>query len=126
VNRDGEAGKKSAEPFGYQAISSSPQDLQRCAEFFAAERFPSARTRLWNGERYPHAKIRLGYLSGEFRTQATAILMTELFELHDRDRFELVAFTTAGVTGASFGAESKRPSMKWSISRGWAISKRRR
>src|SRR5439155_21761581 len=83
---------KSAEPFGYQGISSSPRDLQRCAEFFAAERFPSSRTRLWNGERYPHTKIRLGYLSGEFRTQATSILMAELFELHDRDRFELVAF----------------------------------
>src|SRR5207244_11705009 len=92
VNQDVRAGKKSAEPFGYQGISSSPRDLQRCAEFFAAERFPSSRTRLWNGERYPHTKIRVGYLSGEFRTQATAILMTELFALHDRDGFELVAF----------------------------------
>ena len=36
-------------------------------------------------------KIRLGYLSGEFREQATAILMAGLYERHDRDRFEVIA-----------------------------------
>ncbi len=86
------AGKASAEPFGYQAISTSVADLQRCAEIYAAARFPPARTPLWHGERYDHSRIRLGYLSGEFRSQATSILMAGLFEQHDRERFELVAF----------------------------------
>jgi predicted O-linked N-acetylglucosamine transferase (SPINDLY family) len=31
-------------------------------------------------------------LSGEFRQHATSILITELFELHDRDKFELFAY----------------------------------
>ena len=92
IDNDVRAGKQSAEPFGYQGTSHSVRDLQRCAEIFAAARFPRPRTSVWNGERYHHAKIRLGYLSGEFRTQATAILMAELFELHDRSRFELFAF----------------------------------
>ena len=91
IEADIDAGKRSAEPFGYQAISHSARNLRRCAEIFAAENFPPARERLWNGERYDHRRIRIGYVSGEFRQQATAILITGLFERHDKNRFELFA-----------------------------------
>ncbi len=92
IENDVRAGRKSAEPFGHQAISNSPQVLKRCAEIFAAERYPRAPVTLWNGETHRNARIRIGYVSGEFRQQATSILMTELFERHDRNRFELFAF----------------------------------
>lgn len=91
VEDDLRAGKKSAEPFGYQAISRSAGNLRRCAEIFAAENFPPAPQRLWNGERYDNSRIRVGYVSGEFRQQATAILIAGLFERHDKSRFELFA-----------------------------------
>ena len=45
-----------------------------------------------------HDKIRIGYYSADFHNHATAYLMAELFERHDRQRFELTAF--------SFGVES--------------------
>jgi protein O-GlcNAc transferase len=92
VRDDIRAGRKSGEPFGYQAVSDSLQDLRRCAEIFAAERFPGSPDALRDGTRYDNAKIRIGYLAGEFRQQATAVLTTGLFELHDRTRFETVAF----------------------------------
>ena len=92
IENDIRAGRKSAEPFGHQAISRSAPALKRCAEIFAAEKFPPAATSLWNGERYRNGRIRLGYLSGEFYQQATSILMAELFERHDRKRIELIAF----------------------------------
>ena len=92
IKKDIRAGKQSAEPFGYQAISDSPQDLRRCAEIFAATNYPRSQVTLWNGERYKNTKIRIGYVSGEFREQATSFLMTGLFELHDKNRFELFAF----------------------------------
>jgi protein O-GlcNAc transferase len=38
-------------------------------------------------------RIRLGYLSGDFHQHATACLMAELFECHDRDRFEVFAYS---------------------------------
>jgi protein O-GlcNAc transferase len=38
-------------------------------------------------------RIRLGYLSGDFHQHATAALMAELFERHDRGRFEVVAYS---------------------------------
>jgi len=42
-------------------------------------------------------KIRLGYLSSDFRQHATSFLMAELLGLHDRNRFEVV--------GVSFGPD---------------------
>src|SRR5262249_45929626 len=92
INSDVASGKRSAHPFGHQGISHSAWDLKRCAEIFAADNCPASRTRLCRGERYENEKIHLGYLSGEFRNQAVAILMVELYELHDHDRFELFAF----------------------------------
>ena len=38
-------------------------------------------------------RIRLGYLSGDFHQHATAQLMAELFERHDRERFEVFAYS---------------------------------
>ena len=46
-----------------------------------------------------HSKIRLGYYSADFHNHATAYLMAELFERHDKEKFELLAF--------SFGPETK-------------------
>ena len=37
-------------------------------------------------------KIRVGYYSADFRHHATSILMAQLFELHDHERFEWFAF----------------------------------
>jgi predicted O-linked N-acetylglucosamine transferase (SPINDLY family) len=92
IDRDVREGKKSGVPFSYQAISNSAKDLRLCAEIFNAERFPRSPVQIWSGKRYNNPKIRIGYLSGEFRNQAVSSLMTELFELHNKDRFELYAF----------------------------------
>ncbi len=50
--------------------------------------------------RLPHAKIRIGYLSCDFHQHATALLMVEMLEAHDRERFELHAY--------SYGADDGR------------------
>ena len=46
-------GDRSAEPFGFQAIATSPADLKRCAQIYAQARFPAAPA-VWRGERYDH------------------------------------------------------------------------
>ncbi len=40
------------------------------------------------------SKIRIGYVSGDFRMHPTAYLVTRLFEDHDRSRFEVFAYAT--------------------------------
>jgi predicted O-linked N-acetylglucosamine transferase (SPINDLY family) len=46
-----------------------------------------------------HEKIRLGYLSGDFQQHATALLMVEMLEAHDRDRFSLHAYSYGADNG---------------------------
>jgi len=36
-----------------------------------------------------HARLRIGYFSSDFYAHATAYLLAEVLELHDRDRFEV-------------------------------------
>ena len=38
------------------------------------------------------ARLRIGYLSADFRTHAVPDLIAEVFELHDRDRFEVFGY----------------------------------
>ena len=84
------AGKKIVEPFIYQAISESPEDLFACAGIHAAL-YPPGPTPASKRSR-ARGKIRVGYLSGEFRAHATQYLATGLYERHDRQHFEIVAF----------------------------------
>ena len=90
------AGARVVRPFVFQALSESPADLQTCARLFADSLdLPVA---------IPHApcasrsdrRIRIGYVSGEFREQATAYLMAGLYEHHDRSRFEVIAVDSGG------------------------------
>src|SRR5262249_43068773 len=92
LEQDVAARRPATAPFGYQGICDSEPELRTCAEVYAAERYPpqtfdSPATRVRD-----RAKIRIGYLSGEFRNQATSLLMAELFELHTREHFEIIAF----------------------------------
>ena len=43
--------------------------------------------------RKPHGKIRLGYFSSDFYTHATVMLIRGLIAAHDRERFEVHAFS---------------------------------
>jgi protein O-GlcNAc transferase len=93
------AGKMAVEPFVYLALSDNPQDLLGCARLYGQKEFP-ARPPLWNGNVRKPGKIRLGYVSGEFREQATAFLTAGLYEHHDKNRFELIAFDNGGSDGS--------------------------
>jgi protein O-GlcNAc transferase len=85
------AGRRIANPFIYQAISESPMALQTCSVTFASHRYPPLAA-LWKKAERNHAKIRVGYVSGEFREQATAFLAVGLYEAHDKGRFEVIGF----------------------------------
>lgn len=84
--------KKSADPFGFQGICDDEALLQQCAEIFSNTKFPADPQFSFEHLRKGGQKIRIGYLCGEFREQATAMLMTELWELHNKTQFEIFAF----------------------------------
>jgi predicted O-linked N-acetylglucosamine transferase (SPINDLY family) len=88
-------GYKSAEPFGYQGIARSEALLYKCAQLFCEEKYP-AKFSLDTSFKHVHDKIRVGYLCGEFKEHATSILLTGVWELHDKSRFEIYAFDNGG------------------------------
>ena len=86
-------GESVAMPFPLLAIGSSLAQQRRAAESYSAWKYPPSPQPLWKGERYRHDRIRVGYFSADFHNHATAFLMAELFELHDRKRFEWVGLS---------------------------------
>ncbi len=87
------AGKRAIQPFNFQAIAETAADAQACSRIWARDKYPQqvpARPHDPSARR-TEAKIRIGYVSGEFRQQATALLMAGLYERHDRAKFEIIA-----------------------------------
>jgi predicted O-linked N-acetylglucosamine transferase (SPINDLY family) len=84
-------------PFTLLAIPSFPKEQLLCATNWAANCFaPLMRLRERLGfhfTRVPKPRLRIGYLSGDFRHHAIARLIAELFEVHDRTGFEVLAYS---------------------------------
>ena len=93
ISAELEAGRFVLDPTGHAAISHSLEEQLQCARIWAADKYPMAPSPLWTGKRYRHDRIRVAYLSADFRAHATAFLMAGIFEHHDRSRFETVAIS---------------------------------
>ena len=81
------------------ASSDDPKLLFECARHYVGHEIPKSSPLPRRLAARPDAKIRLAYLSADFRRHATAYLMVRLLELHDRSRFEVI--------GVSFGSDDK-------------------
>ncbi|SRR5579883_656662 len=83
-----------AQPFTTMGISDDPQEHLRAARNRAVA-VARGRAALPGNVVTAHARIRVAYVSSDFFTHATAFLIAELLELHDRASFE--------IHGVSFG-----------------------
>ena len=74
---------------------SDDKGLQLASASAAVRRLaPGPRPPLWNGERYAHDRIRLAYVSADFREHAVAFQLAPLIERHDRARFQVIGIST--------------------------------
>lgn len=84
-------------PFGLLSIPSTSQEQLQCARNYSARldrAVAGDRKRLsFQHERSPKSRITIGYLSAEFRDGPVGQMTVELFELHDRTRFEIFAYS---------------------------------
>ena len=86
-----ERGEAVCSPFALLSLVDSPSLQRRAAEIWVREQC-MPRAQLAPLPRYPRRKkIRIAYFSADFRNHAVAALAAELFELHDRSRFDLTA-----------------------------------
>ena len=91
INKDIFENKLSASPFGYQGVCNDPMLLYLAAKIFSNHKYPPLKNHSNINTRVINKKIKIAYLCGEFRQQATSILMINLWENHDKNKFEIIA-----------------------------------
>jgi len=84
--------KNVIKPFPTLSLINNPLIQKKAAQIFCKAIYPID-TNFPELECNPRAnKIRIGYFSPDFRDHAVASLTCELFEMHNRDQFEIYAF----------------------------------
>ena len=92
-------GEKCTPPWPTLALTDSLSVQRKAAEIWTSDKYPP-NPELGNiAKRGRGAKIRIGYFSMDFRNHPVSALIAELIETHDRDKFEVYAF--------SFGTDTK-------------------
>ncbi len=88
------AGQCPMQPLPILALTSDIEVQRLAGQHHFHELYGDIRPSLWHGpsQRPQEGPIRVGYFSADLRNHAVAFLTAELFELHDRSRFEIHAF----------------------------------
>ena len=86
-------GKRICKSLAFMALNDSAADQYLCSRIFSHYYAPRVRTPLWSGERYAHEKLRIAYVSPDFREHPVGHAMIGMLEMHDRKRFETVGIS---------------------------------
>jgi predicted O-linked N-acetylglucosamine transferase (SPINDLY family) len=81
------------QPFDLLSISASAGAQYACARSFSERNWPRSGREDIHRPRPAHDRIRLAYMSADFRQHPMSYLMAEIFERHDRSRFEVTAIS---------------------------------
>jgi protein O-GlcNAc transferase len=92
------------QPFDLLSVSASASEQYACARLFSERNWPGAGRDEARRPRPAHDRIRLAYLSADFRQHPMSFLMAEIFERHDRSRFDV----TAIAIGPDDGSDMRR------------------
>jgi len=80
-------------PFALMALVDDPEIQKISTQNFANLNFPQSKSFFPISPYLNHKKIRIGYFSADFHNHPTMHLMAELFELHNKNNFEIFAFS---------------------------------
>jgi protein O-GlcNAc transferase len=83
-----------APPLTFLGMSGDKQLQLECAAGTVRVLTPKPVPPLWHGEKYRHDRIRLAYVSADFREHAVAFQLAPLIERHDRARFQVIGIAT--------------------------------
>ncbi len=93
-----ERGEQVTPPLPLLAMIDSPSLHRLAAETWSRHKHPAQSTMPAGVKPSPSEKIRIGYFSMDFHSHVVGLLVAELIESHDRDKFVIYAF--------SFGPDS--------------------
>jgi predicted O-linked N-acetylglucosamine transferase (SPINDLY family) len=80
-------------PFQMLTLSSNRAIQKKSTELYRQSISPTYNTSHTITKQHKRDKICIGYFSADFRNHAVSTLTAELFELHDRSQFEIIAFS---------------------------------
>jgi len=83
-----------APPLTFLGYSDDKALQLQCAMGATRTLVPAPFAPLWQGEKYRHDRIRLAYVSSDFREHAVAFQIAPLIERHDRERFQVIGIST--------------------------------
>ena len=99
------AGRPATPPFALLALSDSAELQKRAADIWVRTECPCDDSLQHPSDHFfghrSRTKIHVGYFSADFRDHPISYLTAELFEVHDKTRFEISAF--------AFGPDSASP-----------------
>jgi predicted O-linked N-acetylglucosamine transferase (SPINDLY family) len=85
--------QKSSLPFIALALTDNPKTHQLCTQTYVQDKYPSKQSLGPITKHLKQDKIRVGYFSADFRNHAVSYLTAQLFETHDKEKFETIAFS---------------------------------
>jgi len=85
--------QKVINPFPLLSLLDDPDIQRKAAEIYVNEYFPQSYVLPKISSYAKHTKIKIGYFSADFNNHPVAILTAELYETHDRNQFEIYAFS---------------------------------
>src|SRR5580658_4615432 len=91
---------RSSGPLSILALTDDIDMQREAAAAWIAHKTGPAPRRLAPEKPWPHDRIRIGYISSDFCNHAMSFLITELFERHDRRRFEVFGYCSSGDDGS--------------------------
>ncbi|MCX7187061.1 MAG: tetratricopeptide repeat protein [Methylophilales bacterium] len=80
-------------PFITLALIDDPELQKQSAETYINDKYPTSNALPKIRKYLKQQKIHIGYFSADFHNHATMHLMADLFEYHDKSKFELIAFS---------------------------------
>lgn len=87
-------------PLAALALTDRVAVQSRVAGNWIERKIPPAPVHLAPPDGYRHARIRVGYMSSDFCSHAMSYLIAELFERHDRTRFEIHGYCASPEDGS--------------------------
>jgi predicted O-linked N-acetylglucosamine transferase (SPINDLY family) len=87
-------------PLAALALTDDIASQAATAATWIERKLPPAPNRLAPEAGYAHERIRVGYLSSDFCSHAMSYLIAELFERHDRTRFEVFGYCSSPEDGS--------------------------
>ena len=106
LKQNAAAGPALIQPYVLLGYDDDPLLQRRCAENYVRRTVPPRAALA--GKRYGHDRILLAYLSADFHQHPTSQLLVELFERHDRTRFEVTAISFGPDDGSAMRARLKQ------------------